>query len=266
MVLPAALAACAVLIGPAPAADPPPRVDLVGGAADEGGTITLAVTLDRVTNVPVTVDFASADETADRGRDYHARHGTVTIPAGQSVASIQFDAIQDRWLEPDERFRVELSNPVNARFGNSVDRATIRNTLLSGRCANFLEGGGRVDILTGSDAGDRINGRSDQDVIFGLDGDDCLHGHSGADQISAGDGDDKINGGSGNDRLLAAGGDDRVIGGRGRDRISTGAGDDVVNSRDGIREKVNCGAGDDRVIADLRDRLRDCERVFRSTR
>lgn len=266
MVLPVAVAACAVLIGPAPAADPPPRVDLVGAAADEGGTITLGVVLDRVTDVPVSVDFATADETADRGRDYHARRGTVTIPAGQSAASLQFDAIQDRWLEPDERFRVELSNPVNARFGNSVDRATIRNTLLSGRCANLLEGGGRLDILTGSEGGDRINGRSDQDVIFGLAGDDCLHGHSGADQIRGADGDDKLNGGSGNDRLEGGDGDDHLIGLRGRDHFSAGDGDDVINSRDGLREKVSCGSGEDRVIADLRDRLRDCESVSRSAR
>ena len=252
----------AAVAASAQTAQDPPRIDLAGGIGDEGGAIPFTVTLSRVSDVPVSVDFVSGDRTADRGRDYHARRGTVTIPAGQLSATIEFDAIQDRWLEPEERFEVTLSNPVNGRFGNSVDQSTIRNVLLAGRCTNFLEGGGRLDILTGSDGGDRINGRSDQDVIFGLGGDDCLHGHSGADQIRGGDGDDKLNGGSGNDRLNAGAGDDHLIGGRGRDRYAAGPGDDVVESRNGIREKIDCGSGQDRAIVDRRDRVRGCETVF----
>jgi Ca2+-binding RTX toxin-like protein len=197
--------ALACLAAAAPAAaqssDPPPTVDVVGGVGEEGGPIPFMVTLSRASSQPVTVDYITGDGTAQRGRDYHGRRGTLTIPAGEVSVPLAFNAILDPWLETDEQFRVELSNPTGARFGDNLDRATIRNVLLAGRCTNLLDGRNRVDILTGSDAGDRINGRSDQDVIFGLAGDDCLYGHAGADQIRGGAGDDKLNGGTGNDRL-----------------------------------------------------------------
>ena len=40
-----------------------------------------------------------------------------------------------------------------------------------------------------------------------------------------------------------------------------GPGDDFTNSRDGKRDKVNCGPGDDAVKVDQFDVVRFCERV-----
>ena len=261
----ACLVAAAVASGQS--ASPPPTIAIHGGVGDEGGPIPFTVTLSRASDAPVTVDFITGDGTAVRGQDYHGRRGTLTIPAGQTAVVLAFNAIQDRWIENEERFRVELSNATGARFaGEHIDSSTIRNVFLPGRCTNLLDGRNRIDILTGSAGGDRIDGLSDQDVIFGLEGDDCLYGHAGADQIRGGDGDDKINGGTGNDRINGGAGDDHLIGTRGRDRYQGEEGDDLINARNGVREVVSCGPGDDRAIVDRRDKTRDCETIKRSTR
>jgi Ca2+-binding RTX toxin-like protein len=265
MVLAAAVVLCALGATPPAFAQStaPPTVDILGGVGVEGGSIPFVVQLSRSSDQPVTVDFITGDGTAERRLDYVGRRGTLTIPAGQTSATIAIAALRDRLFEAEERFRIELSNPVNARFGDNLDRATIVNTLNPGRCSNLLVGRDRVDILTGSAAGDRIDGRSDQDFISGLAGDDCLFGHAGADQIRGADGDDTLNGGTGNDRLNGGPGDDTLIGGRGRNRYVAEEGNDVVNARNGIRERIDCGPGRDRVAADIRDRVRNCERVFR---
>jgi Ca2+-binding RTX toxin-like protein len=268
MVLAAVVAALALAVAPVANAShgDVPTVDIVGGVGIEGGNIPFTVALSSTSDVPVTVDFITGDGTAERRLDYTGRRGTVTVPAGQRSTPLEFPAILDRILETDERFRVELSNPVNAHFGDNIDSATIVNTLRSGRCANLLRGRDRVDILTGSDAGDRIDGRSDQDFIAGLGGDDCLFGHAGADQLRGAEGDDTIDGGTGNDRLNGGPGDDTLIGGRGRNRYVAEDGDDSIFARNGIREKIDCGPGMDRAKVDNRDRVRNCEIVSRGVR
>ena len=117
---------------------------------------------------------------------------------------------------------------------------------LSGACANVKSGSARIDILTGSTFGDRLSGLAGNDVLIGLAGDDCLNGNAG---------NDRLNGNAGNDRLN---------GGLGKDVLNAGAGNDTINSRDGRRETVRCGKGtNDRVHADRKDKLIDCERVTR---
>lgn len=54
-----------------------------------------------------------------------------------------------------------------------------------------------------------------------------------------------------------------LIGGPGRDLVRAGAGDDLVLAADGRRDVVDCGPGRDRLVADLIDVLRTCERVTR---
>jgi hypothetical protein len=42
--------------------------------------------------------------------------------------------------------------------------------------------------------------------------------------------------------------------------VDAGAGNDVVNSKDGVKDTVNCGKGKDKVKADRRDKLVGCEK------
>ena len=54
---------------------------------------------------PVTVPWATQDGTAKAGLDYTARTAqTVTIPAGETSATIDVRIIDDQLVEPDQTF------------------------------------------------------------------------------------------------------------------------------------------------------------------
>jgi uncharacterized delta-60 repeat protein len=241
----------------------PPRLSVTGGSAVEGGVVPFTITLDRPTTAPVSVDFVTGDESAERGADYHARRGTLTIPVGETSATVLVSTVLDRQFETDEELRLELSNPQGATLDRHIDTATIVNFLRTGRCANDVIGRGRGDTLSGTPAGDRMRGRVGDDVLFGLSGDDCIYGEKGPDLLFGGDGDDVLEGDSGDDQIKGENGDDRLVGGRGINRYNGGPGDDRIYSRNGRAEIVECGPGNDWVKADRIDRLRRCERRAR---
>jgi len=56
----------------------------------DGGTtdFVFSVTLDAAVDLPVNVDFTTADGTATAGTDYLGNSGTVVIPPGESEASV----------------------------------------------------------------------------------------------------------------------------------------------------------------------------------
>jgi Ca2+-binding RTX toxin-like protein len=122
---------------------------------------------------------------------------------------------------------------------------------LAGTCGNVVNGTRAVNSLTGTAGGDLIQGFGGNDKLFGLAGNDCLYGGAGDDTLSGGAGKDKLDGGRGNDKLT---------GGKGKDTFTGGRGRDTINSKDGIREIVNCGPGRDKVKADKRDKLKGCEK------
>jgi len=105
-------------------------------------TATFTVSLHHPITQEVRVNFATRDGTA-RGRcttcatfDYIPNSGTLIIPA--STASVQNLAgtigvtiVGDNFKEPDERFSVALSAPVNATILRATGTAIIRDTNLS---------------------------------------------------------------------------------------------------------------------------------------
>jgi hypothetical protein len=146
------------------------------------------------------------------------------------------------------------ANPAQANFDRDGIGDACGDAPKAGRCANVFRGGRGRDRIRASAFGDRLLGGRGNDSLSGLAGADCLSGESGNDKLSGGEGNDRLKGGRGRDKLT---------GGKGKDSFSAGSGKDRVNSRDGRRERVNCGSGRDRVTADKRDRLRGCERVRR---
>ena len=259
----AAVLAALALCAPASAQQADPIINLTGGSAVEGQVAVFTATLSRPSSSAVTVGFITGEGTAATGLDFGGRTGSLTIPAGQTSFPIPVATNADRLFENDESFRVELFDPVGARFGEYVAFATIVNDLRSGRCQNIVQGRKGTDILTGSPGGDLIVGRQDIDFLFGLAGPDCIRGERGGDILDGGDGDDLVDGGSGNDRIRGGDGDDRLYGRRGRNRYDGGPGRDRIYSRNGISEIVECGPGIDVVKADSDDRFRRCEILTR---
>ena len=240
-----------------------PFLEVIGGTATEGRPLVFTARLSRPTGRDVTFSYITGEGTAAGDRDYGARRGSATIPAGRTAVTIAIPTNSDRFFENDEIFRVELFSPSNARLGEWVAFGTIVNVLRSGRCQNIVVGRKGTDILTGSPGGDRIVGRQDIDFLYGLAGPDCIYGERAGDLIDGGSGNDLIDGGSGNDQMRGGAGHDRIYGRRGRNRYNGGDGNDRIYARNGVAEVIECGAGRDVVQADRRDRFRRCEIITR---
>jgi VCBS repeat-containing protein len=90
------------------------------------GTATLTVSLSAKAEDDVTVDFATADDTAVQPSDYTQTSGTLNILSGTGTGTIDVPIINDLDVEVSERFYVNLSSPsANATFGDSQGLGTI---------------------------------------------------------------------------------------------------------------------------------------------
>jgi hypothetical protein len=99
-----------------------------GGFVDRFGPSSLAaftVSLDSLSESPVTVNYASADGTAVAGRNYVAASGTLTFAPGQTSQTVLVRTLDDGVVDPAEVFTVNLSNPVGATIADSQGVGTI---------------------------------------------------------------------------------------------------------------------------------------------
>ena len=90
-------------------------------------------------------------------------------------------------------------------------------TLLAELGGIDVTSGGLDDTLSGTDAGDRIDGAGGSDTLQGLRGGDTLIGGAGNDLLRGGKGFDSLIGGAGDDTLYAGLGQDTLTGGAGAD-------------------------------------------------
>lgn len=79
---------------------------------DMASVVNIPITLSKVSDVPITVKYVSADMTAIDEKDYKAVNGTLTIPAGSKAENIQVTFLGDKIAEPWDKFRITLSEPV----------------------------------------------------------------------------------------------------------------------------------------------------------
>ncbi|NJM14234.1 MAG: hypothetical protein HC896_01590 [Bacteroidales bacterium] len=113
-----------------------PTIEFVLSASsvNEGdGTLDAAIHLNFASSTAVTVDYASANGTADNAQlpvaDYNALLGTFILPAGDTSGSITVTVGDDAVVETDETLTISLSNPsagVNLG-GYSVHTVTIND-------------------------------------------------------------------------------------------------------------------------------------------
>jgi hypothetical protein len=97
------------------------------GAAGTTRTTDLTVTLSSASPQDVTLDAATANDTATQPDDYvPLPSGTkVTIPAGATTGKVTITTKGDDLDENDEKVRVTLTNPVNASLVDGIGVATI---------------------------------------------------------------------------------------------------------------------------------------------
>ncbi|GBL12203.1 hypothetical protein MSj_03717 [Microcystis aeruginosa Sj] len=85
------------------------------------------VTLSTTSTQTITVNYATADNTATAGSDYTAKTGTITFTPGQISQDIIISVNGDTAIEPDETFLINLSNPSNALITDNQGLGTITN-------------------------------------------------------------------------------------------------------------------------------------------
>jgi ELWxxDGT repeat protein len=160
------------------------RVPLVSFATSsstwsEGGTASIAVTLSGASDLTVSVPFSIIGGTATPGADYNVITASpLVFTPGQTTATIQVTIIADGIGEDEERFHLQLANPVNAR----INQGDVHTAFITASDAPVIttadqscnENDGSVTItatLTGDHQGDlkvRYQVRSGT-AVLGLD-------------------------------------------------------------------------------------------------
>ncbi|MEZ4671124.1 MAG: Calx-beta domain-containing protein [Anaerolineae bacterium] len=112
--------------------DTQPSISINDVTVTEGnaGTVNagFTVTLSNASSQTVTVDYATANNTASAGNDYVAASGTVTFTAGVTTQAVNIIVNGDNLFEGDETYFVNLSNAVNASsISDNQGQGTITN-------------------------------------------------------------------------------------------------------------------------------------------
>ena len=107
-----------------------PAVSVTDAFADRtttGSVMHFSLSMNKTTTVPVSIDYSFTDGTAKSPTDYTAATGTITIPSGSAIASID---VQIKGDPTDKRqknleFTVNLSNPKNGTVSVNAAKGTI---------------------------------------------------------------------------------------------------------------------------------------------
>ena len=123
---------------------------------EKDGTITVPVRLNRAETTPVSVNYATADGTAEAGKDYEAASGTLTFAPGETEKSVTLRALDDAIDEPTETFALNLSDASGATIGPrataTVAIADDDETAFSGRTLSVADFEGDLHVQTSPNA------------------------------------------------------------------------------------------------------------------
>ena len=103
--------------------DPPPVVSFVlkDSQGDEGKSpAKIEVSLGEASGKRASVEYAITGGTAENGKDYTLKNGTLVFEPGELSKSIDIGIIDDKLYRGDRTIEVKLSNPVNAVLGKQT--------------------------------------------------------------------------------------------------------------------------------------------------
>jgi endoglucanase len=87
----------------------------------------ISVSLSKASAEAVTVNYATANGTAQAGADYVAKSGTLTFAPGEISKTIAVSVLSDSAVEANESFLVNLSSPSKATLADGQSAVTIIN-------------------------------------------------------------------------------------------------------------------------------------------
>ena len=117
-----------------------PSIEASDAEAREGEALEFRLELSEASETPVSVDYETADGTAQEGADYVPLSGTVRFAPGETVKTIAVATLSDGDAEPAETLPLRLSN---------AEGATLATTEASGTIA----ASGGADTFTGAFSG-----------------------------------------------------------------------------------------------------------------
>ena len=103
--------------------DAPPTVQFSAATLsmnESAGTAVFTATLSTVASMPVTVAYATSDDTASAPADYTPISGTLTFAPNQTSQTVTVGIVDDTLAEADETVALALSTPTNASLGASA--------------------------------------------------------------------------------------------------------------------------------------------------
>jgi hypothetical protein len=116
-------------------------------------TLNFTVTLSAASSLTVTLNYATANNTATAGPDYVSTSGALTFNPGDLTKTISVTINGDQSFEQNETFFVNLSSPSNASISDNQGLGTINNddaqggfVSLSQASYNVSESGGLLTI------------------------------------------------------------------------------------------------------------------------
>lgn len=108
-----------------------PRLSVSSAAAYEGDgaprSLVFTVSLSIPSSSLVSVDFQTADGSANLGSDYLPVAGTLSLAPGETVARIEVPLVGDLVPEADETLFMRLANPVGVPISFGQGLGSIRN-------------------------------------------------------------------------------------------------------------------------------------------
>ncbi|MDF1665113.1 MAG: Calx-beta domain-containing protein, partial [Planctomycetota bacterium] len=132
--------------------------------AEGAGTMSFVVSVTNPSSNNILVTASTADNnSATADVDYVAKSQTVTIMAGQTMATFDVTVNDDQVEEKDETFLVNLSNPIgNSTTSISVGTAT--GTIVDNDIFDF-NGDGLPDTISGAPEA-RVNGEANVGKVY----------------------------------------------------------------------------------------------------
>lgn len=100
---------------------------LPGGGGPATATATFTVSLSQASTQSVTLNYATANGTAQAGADYVAASGSLTFAPGETSKTISVTILADSLIELDETFFINLSGAINGTIGDGIGQGIIRN-------------------------------------------------------------------------------------------------------------------------------------------
>ncbi len=148
----------------------------------------LTVSINSSSSQTIKVNYNTEDGTALAGSDYTSKTGTLTFKPGETSKTITIPIVNNDISEPDETFKVNLSNPVNVAIGDGQGVVTISDTVVSA-ITKALTIGVENLTLTGT-ANINGTGNANNNLITGNSGNNILKGGLGIDSLIGGLGND----------------------------------------------------------------------------